>query len=172
MPILADYYVDNNETIYASVRLFSPSTAASQHMHTYLDIGSLLTLTGQSTVFVNWLRFEFQGTVSNGGVGYSYGSMLSGIVPLSVSSASNPRPDYVDYEDVKGWPFKNSKKMYYAYAGDTANSGNMIRMVHTFKPRKALLMNRQQAIITTFENNHGQAVKGLLTITAQLKRGD
>jgi len=169
---MADTYIDNNETIYSSVKLFAPAVAAGSHMHTYLDIDSISQLSGQSTVFVNWCRFEFQGTVENGGVGVSYGNMLAGIVPFDQRTATYPKPDYADYLDVKGWPLKNSKKFYYAYAGDTANSGNMIRMVHTFKPRKALLINRQQSIVVTFDNTYGQPVKGFLTITAQFKRGD
>lgn len=167
---MAQYYVDNNKQIYATVRSFSPSTVAGASTKNSLKIADLADLSGQSTVFVNWLRFEYQGTAANGGVGESYGHMIAGIVPRAFTGSSFEW--YTDFQNFKGWPLKNSVRFYHAYTGNTANSGNRIRIVFTYRPKKALLINREQAIVFQVHNEYGQEITGLLSLVAQLKRGN
>lgn len=166
---MAKYYVDNNKTIYASVRTYQGSTLPGNSFRHSLTIDDLTDLSGQSTIFVNWLRFEFQGVVENGGLGFSYGHSIMGVVPKSAKTVAFE--DYDDFMLYKGWPLKNSVRFYHAYSGNTANSANKIRIVYTFRPKKALLINREQAVIFQLWNEFGQPIQGLISCIFQLKRG-
>lgn len=167
---MAQYYVDNNKQIYVTRRSFSTQTSANQAMKNSLTIDDLTDLSGQSTVFVNWLRFEFQGTAETGGLGESYGHMICGIVPYSAKTTDFEW--YGDFQTYKGWPLKNGVRFFHAYTGNVGNSGNRIRMVYTFRPKKVLVINRKQAIIWQVWNEYGQPITGLMSLVAQLKRGD
>lgn len=169
--IMADVYVDNNETIYATVKQFNSSLTAGGSVDTFLSLEEL-DMSGTSKVFINWLRFEFKGVVAQGGVGESWGSSLAAIMPRDDADSVINYPYLASFQDLKAWPLKNSKKFYYAYAGDTANSNNEVRTIFTYKPREALLINRRQAIYFIMKNEYGQPIDGLMTIQAQLKRGD
>lgn len=166
---MADYYVDNNDTIYASVKTFTNGTIAGSNTQTQLELDDIPIVSGQSSVFVNSLRIQFQGTAASGGVGESYGWLMAGIVPADSGLVFD---QFIDFQDIKGWPIKGSKKYYHAYTGDTANSGNRINLIHTYKPRRSLLINRNQKILISIYNSYGQNITGLLSMVAQFKRGN
>lgn len=169
---MADVYIDNNQTIYAVQRVFQGSIASGASISTYTGLQDWLDLSGQSTVFVNYLHFECWGTAENGGVGESHGHMISGIVPWDYRVGGPSRIE--DFQLIKGWPFKNCKKFYYAYTGDTGNSANTFRMSFTWRPKKGrpLLINREQAVYVNVFNTYGQPIQGLVSITGQFKRGN
>lgn len=172
---MADYYVDNNETIYATQRSFVPTMAAGNQTKTYLGLADLTDLSGQSTMFVNWVRFEWWGHASQGGVGESYGHTVAAILPRSIGTAAGAAGNYhdlADFQVIKGWPIKNSKRFYYSYCGTSNNSNNISRTVFTYNPKNTLVLNRDQVLYLVLDNNYGQPISGLLSIVAQLKRGD
>ncbi len=172
---MTDYYVDNNKTIYATARVFNNGIVAGGAFRTYIGLQDLADLAGQSTVFVNWVRFEWQGHATNGGVGESYGHSVAGILPYDVAAAAAAATDYNKYEDfqeVKGWPIKNSRREYYSYTGSSGNSLNSSKTIFTYNPKNALLINREQALYFAIFNEYGQDISGVISITCQLKRGD
>lgn len=171
-----DSYVDNTTRVVqasnwtASVGAGQP---AGSNLHTYLGPQDVPKLVGTSKVYVNKVRFEFQGIVVNGGVGESYGFMTCGILPYDIASAiGTAMPIWSDYDDVRGWPINMGKRFYFAYAGDTANSNNGIRCVITYSPKGALLINREQALFLNMYNQYGQPINGHISICASFKRGD
>jgi len=176
MPVTIDSYVDNQTRVVQvsnwAVEVGAGKPAGS-NMHTFLSPRDVPNLSGTAKVFVNKVRFEFQGIVVNGGVGESYGFMTCSILPYDIASAIGTNmPIWSDYDDVRGWPINMGKRFYFAYAGDTANSRNGIRMVLTYSPRKALIINREQALFLNIYNAYGQPITGHLSICASLKRGD
>ncbi len=164
-----DYYVDNNETIYASEQEYNAILPGAS-LETKIGLQDLTDLTGQSTVFVNKIRFEFEGVCLDEGLNYSWGHFVCGIAPEGYSTTLS----FFDrYQALKGWPFKMAKKYYHVANGNFASgSRNKIRMVHTFTPRDALLVNREQEIVLCTTNRFGANIAGLNSVVLQLKRGD
>ncbi len=168
---MTDYYVDNNKTIYVTEKSFGGLYPAGSKQDVTVGIPDIPILTAQSTVFVNSIRFESVTTVQSGGVGEAYGWTLAGIMPRALATGAGAG-SLTDYLEIKGWPLKNSKRFWMCYAGDTGNSANTFRTVYTWKPKEALLINRDQSIYFSNKNHHGNSVQTLLSIVAQLKRGD
>ena len=169
-----DSYVDNTtRVIQASNWTWSNGLNAGVNMHTWISPRDVPNLSGTAKVFVNKVRFEFQGVVQNGGVGESYGFMVAGILPYDIASDVATDVDiWSDFDDLRGWPINLGKRFYFAYAGDTANSNNGIRMIMTYSPKKALIINREQALFLNIYPQYGQPINGHLSIIASMKRGD
>jgi len=163
-----DYYYDNNETIYASSSGVVTSASGST-VQTSLGLEDLTDLSGQSTVFVNKVRFKCIGTIEEGTASqdYSYGHMVCGVIPADLV---NTDFDLLSvYQDYRAWPLKMGKDFYFQRE-NTMNTG--FRMSVTFTPRKALLLNREQLLVMCFTNGFGLTVQHYDSITAQFKRGD
>jgi len=169
---MTDYYYDNNDTIYATDRMLSIGQAAGVSVKLHTGLSDLLELPGQSTVFVNKIVFKYRGYAHTGGVNQTYGAMVCGIVPTSVAVGPAAAVETLSlYQDIRGWPIKNGKQHYYAYSGITASPLREIRMSLTYRPKKALLLNRDQRIVLCIANAYGVNITGLLQIELQLKRG-
>lgn len=168
-----DYYYDNNETIYASSEDYNASIPVGNSAETKICLGDLTALSGQSTVFVNWIRFEFKGTLISdpNPIADAFGWMVAGVAPSGHAVALSY---YNRYQAIKGWPFKNSKRFFSIYRQTTStDAGTQIRMVYTFSPRKALKLNRGQDICLATTVGGGTAgIQGLNSIVVQYKRGD
>lgn len=171
---MTDYYYDNNDTIYATDRELHLNTTAGNSIRLHLGLSDLTELSGQSTVFVNKVVCKYRGYGHKGGVNQTYGSMVCGIVPASVAGSGTPSDTKTlgNYQDIRGWPLKNGKQHYYAYTGSLdTNFLNSVSMSFTYRPKKALLLNRDQRIIMTVTNAYGVNITGLLSMELQLKRG-
>lgn len=171
---MADYYTDNNKTIYASEDDYSALIPIGNSLETKLSLQDLTDLSGQSTVFVNWIRFEFKGTVATVATpaASAHGWMVAGIAPNGYATALSY---YNRYQSIKGWPLKNSKRFFSCFRQtSSADAGTQIRMVYTFRPRKALKLNREQDIVlvTTNSGTSINDIQGLNSIVVQYKRGD
>jgi len=165
---MADYYIDDNETIYASdVDYTSTNTGLSDYVT--LGLSDLTELPGQSTWFINKIHFQYRGFVQTPN-SEGYGHVLAGVVRRDITAAT-AYDNYSDFQDVKGFPLKGTKK-YFWYVMDPANFGSVISVSSTWTPRKALLLNREQDIIFTVKNTLGSSLQGILSIIVQAKRGD
>ena len=166
-----DYYYDVNETIYASSSIGAATTLAGSTYQLDLGLQDLTDLSGQSSVFVNKVRFKVIGTALNGtgtGADYSYGHMVCGVIP---SDLLNTDFDIFSmFQDYKAWPLKMGKDFYYQRTDGFMNNG--FRMSYTFRPRKALLLNREQSLVLALTNVFGNNIEHNSSITAQFKRGD
>lgn len=181
-----DYYVDDNETIYVSqTNNFSNVSPASWTANNYThislqDLTALADLSGQSTVFVNKVVFKFQ-LQGNFGTGspltYGSGDFIAGIVPYDLLG-TDEFFTLASFQDVKGWPIKGSRGYYFVSPLDNMGasqdglSDQWFRFQLTYKPRKALLINRNQAIVFSWKGYSGVSVTGNTNISATLKRGD
>ena len=178
-----DSYVDNTTgVIQASSRvalLGGGGTAPGTCYAVRLGAQDVTNLVGINEVFVNWVRFEFNGVGVTGGVGESHGFMVPGILPydLALEGANLAGPPaayhlWSNYDDIRGWPLNRGKRYYYCYTGDPGNSGNRVRMVYTYRPKKVLILNRTQALYMTIQNSYGQGLEGIASIVASFKKGD
>lgn len=166
-----DYYYDNNETIYASSSTAASTTVSGSTNQIDLGLQDLTDLSGQSTVFVNKVRFKVIGVALNGtgtGQDYSYGHMVCGVIPADLVNTDFDL--FEGYQDYKGWPLKMGKDFYYQRSDGFMNNG--FRMSFTFTPRKALLLNREQILVLCISNAFGNNIQYTASITAQFKRGD
>lgn len=165
-----DYYYDVNETIYATDSGVSSLVAGST---TQRDLGlqDLTDLSGQSTIFVNKVRFNVIGTLVKGtglGQDYAYGHMLCGVIPSDLVNTDFDL--FSSYQDYKAWPLKMGKHFYFQKENDIMNNG--FRMSFTYTPRKALLLNREQSIVLCVTNELGMNCQFHASINLQAKRGD
>ena len=172
-----DYYYDVNDTIYATSSIGAAGITAGSTYQLDLGLQDLTDLSGQSSIFVNKVRFKVIGTSLNGtstGPEYSYGHMVCGVVP---SDLLNTDFDLLSvFQDYKAWPMKMGKDFFYQrmgpHASNDSNMQNGFRMSYTFSPRKALLLNREQSIVMCISNSYGNNIEFNASITGQFKRGD
>ena len=108
MPI-DDRYIDNNETIYFSESEYN-SISAGTSLETKLSLRDIPELSGQSTIFINKIRFQVEGVCLSGSPGNSRGHMVCGIGPYGTSTVFD---ELEKYQQVKGWPLKMAKRFYY-----------------------------------------------------------
>lgn len=168
---MADFYVDDNETIYVSHSGYQTTSSGTSDQIS-LGLADLGELSGQSTIFINKIRFEINGYVG-AGTNETRGFMVAGVVRSDLVAGTN-FDSYGDFQDVKGFPFKNSMKHFHALPQDVANGSDTcnVRLIHTFTPRKALLLNREQDIVLALKNTSGESITSYFTMVCQFKRGD
>lgn len=180
----SDYYVDDNETIYASVHLANATAGSSPGHNITFSLDDLTELSGQSTVFVNSIKFKVDMyNNSRDDVSDSVIFCLGGIVPEgTIASFNSGLARLEDYQAIKGWPLKGC----FGYASLGRGSSNVANYTNvgmyqkvswqkTYKPRKALLLSRLQVITlnaSMVQNFSGEEATGLLSMDLQLKRGD
>ena len=164
---MADYYVDDNETVYATEDTLQFTGAGSSDQQS-LGLSDLLELPGQSTWFINKVVFAYTGVCTGAVAGNGY--VVAGVVRRDLVAGTNFQ-SFGDFQDVKGFPLKGSKKFFY-YTPDPLSTANEIKLVHTWTPRKALLLNREQDIVFNIRNRAGSDLEGILSINIQAKRGD
>ena len=184
---MAQAYVDDNETIYLldSIESTGLSGGNQTSLLTSLATAPLDTLMpGQSTVFVNRLTFKLSAWLDPDGTDFNetYFECCAGIVPSGQYVASNAPAQLSDYQTIKGWPLKGcygNTSWLLSRDNDMASSawqryGSNVSWQKTFKPRNSLLISRMQEINFTVRNkkSNGSDCKVLLTLEAQLKRGD
>ena len=179
-----DYYIDDNETIYASVILAGATASAGTGDNITFSIDDLTELSGQSTVYVNMVKFRFDAYNENrADVSKSIAYCVAGIVPVgTIPDFNNGLAKLEDYQQIKGWPLKGC----YGYAtmgrGSSSaagyqNTGNYqkVSFQKTYRPRKALLISRLQMITfnaSLVPNFSGENAEGYLSMELQLKRGE
>tara|TARA_Y100000401_G_C8298309_1_gene212613 strand:- start:158 stop:682 length:525 start_codon:yes stop_codon:yes gene_type:complete len=174
---MADYYVDNNSTIYASAREQIGDTQSGlptgNAMHVSLGLSDLTDLSGQSSIYVNKITFQLTGFQPNGGTtDYMLGHFLCGIIPTD--KLGTEFSDYDHFQDIKGWPLKASKKFFGNTSGhnNASDTPQNLRTSFTYSPRSSLLINREQSIIMTVRNDYGDELYGVMSIDLVGRRGD
>ena len=168
---MPDMYIDLNETIYASHSGNGVTTTAGTSDQIEFGLADMTELPGQSTWFINKVVLSYSGMVNlsdSPAVEDSYGHMIAGVAPRDVAGSYNFY-NYDRFQDYLAWPLKASKKTWFA---QFTPQENRIMMVHTYRPRKALLLNREQDLILCVYNSHGNDIIGNLRIDVQAKRGD
>lgn len=171
---MADYYIDNNETIYAS-HYVDHTSGINQGVarDVRLGLSDLAQLSGQSTWFINKVRFRVQGAfdpATVGTTGVVHGSYCAGVIPTSLTT--NGRFwSLGEFIDVKGWPLKGCFGQW-ARVSDIEPFNNWMTISATYQPRKSLVLNRSQELVWSFKNTTGKEFDCILSIDLQAKRGE
>lgn len=176
-----EVYFDLNDTIYTMLAASNNLNSPSSKVLTF-GLSDMAELPGQSSIYVNSLTFKLQG-FTTGGVSPgadAQGQWVAGIIQRDLVN-SQTFNDVKDFQDYLGWPLK----MCYGYwlvqgnhgssnsaTADWPRSGNAFSITKTFKPRKALLLNREQNIVLTLQNVAGDQIYTKMSICGQFKRGN
>lgn len=180
-------YVDENETIYYMDKTVGVGLSGGNTVSLFFDINQHPLdelITGQSTVFVNSVKFKCSGFIDPDGIDLNrtVGKIVCGVVPFDLFNISNAPHDLEDYQELKGWPLKGC----YGYTSlmrprDTEVSesnwqglGSTFSWQKTYKPRNSLLISRMQSICFTLQNDvsNGSDINYCLSMEVQCKRGD
>ena len=175
MAVNLDYYYDNNETIYASEHFLFQNQAMGTNNQITLGLQDLTDLSGQSTIFVNKIKFKVRGSgIADSGTGtYCYGLMTAGIIPADLINTDFELMQ--TYQDYRAWPIKLGKDFFYQRVDSVSNTQPMatgFSMSLTYTPRKALLLNREQLIALCVTPEYGVNTQFIASIYLQAKRGD
>jgi len=185
-----NWYIDDNETIYVSDYKKFEGFDGGDDFNLTFGLPDIGPLSGQSTVFINKLEFKLSSWLKPEGTTSSQPASvfaLCGIAPYDyLNSSENPTNKLErlsDYQEVKGWPLKgcfgwsNYAREYGSISGGASNWQGVLSNCswsRTYRPRKALLISRLQAVVFNIQNTFNTAgtLHGWMSVTAQLKRGD
>ena len=170
---MVDYYYDVNDQVYFADREFNLNITQNTGRGLAIGLGDLPELPGQSSLFINKVRFQFEGWGNTGGVAYSYGHMVAGVIPKDL--AVNDFKYLQDFQDFMAWPMGRNGvgyRYYLSHSNNGGNSADKINLVYTYTPKKALLLNREQDLMVGIFNDAGTNIGGLLSIVVQAKRAN
>jgi hypothetical protein len=171
------WYIDNNKTIYYSDQDYFSNLAAGTFKLT-AGLSDITDLPGQSTWIVNKIKMgvHFNVDVDVSFAGACYGSTLAGIMPRGNTTIFNVLNDYLD---VKGWPLKGSFRSWHYMnmdsglpAPSTLLALNRRDITITYSPRKTLVLNREQDINWSLNNDSSVDVSGKTWIYIEARRGE
>ena len=121
---------------------------------------------------MNKLKFTVRGFVT--GNGYQSGSWVAGIVPRDAVGIGYETVK--DFQDYMAWPLKGmvgyNLTQGVGPTGDQGNRGNHFSFTMTYRPRKALLINREQNIILTYVSLGGPDIVSQLSCCGEFKRAN
>lgn len=166
---IPDYYVDNNETIYASIETLDSDSTGTSLTFGLSDLGEL---SGQSTVFVNWIQFKISGFVELDGTAGSFNQGKWGCFILPRDLSSNAYDSLADVQDIRAWPLKECFGFTGLAQGEDNPVNNRFVVSKVFRPRDALLINREQNIYMFWKPVSGPDCTVMLEMNCQFKRGD
>lgn len=176
---MANWYVDNNETIYAYESLSTASLGVSNSVYTTLGLADLTDLSGQSTWLINRIRFYVKVFSDNAGSAQqetTYGFALGGIAPVGTTGLDRVS----DYQEVKGWPLKGVDHYLFtqvcAAVDDPSNASTktMQSFSKTWTPsrRNHLALNRGQEVVWNFRHISGNPIQSVFqSVFIEARRG-
>ena len=169
MPV-NDYYIDNNETIYIrDSNIFNLGSGTSDQIR--IGLPDVTELPGQSTWFINHVRFSFQGEYDPDSAGFGPVALVgfvAGVVPRNVTTGFD---DLYDYITIKGWPLKGCFG-FVAKSNEVEPFNNWVSLTRSYRPRKALVLNREQDLCWNVKNEGTKDLVGYANVELQAKRGD
>jgi len=164
------WYIDNNKTVYAMESIAgSMSNGSSAQME--VGLSDIAELPGQSTWFINKIHFRLRGYYDIGTVGTSgLGRVeyLAGVIPRDLGTSTFD--SLTDYQTIMGWPLKGCYGKTAAQTDSEFN--NWVSISCTYRPRKALVLNREQDICWNVKNLIGKELPYSLSMSIQAKRGN
>lgn len=179
---MANYYVDENKTIYAYTgdRRLGISSGSSGILTLGLD--DLTDLSGQSTIIVNRIHFHAVGFVDSTVVPNNVQQFfaLGGIAPegyVSPSGGISNLGNVSDYQEVKGWPLKGVQKYNVARQDALAPVEQSVitkaSFSKTWTPSKknSLALNRGQEIVFNCRSMSGEW-DYFMSIILEARRGE
>ncbi len=153
---MAQWYVDNNETIYATHSVVDNSVAVNDSNTCTLGLADLTTLSGQSTWLINRIHMfvKLQGPELDppNDLHHNY-KAIAGIAPAGFISGGGTLNSPDDYQEIKGWPLKGAFKFMQVYLDANGSRTNSPAATSTWSktwtPSRGnhLALNRSQEIV-------------------------
>jgi hypothetical protein len=169
MAITPDIWFGTNDVIYSQNRTIQTSLSAGASMKLDFGLSDMAELPGQSTVFVNKLKFQVT-VIPEFTLSFQDGTFCAGIVPRDAVGAGYETVK--DFQDYMAWPLKGCVGFNITPGISVIPGGRVSTFSMTYSPRKALLINREQNIIFTYKSEGGGDVTVMLNCMGQFKRGN
>lgn len=169
MAVTPDIWFGTNDVIYSQNRTINSSLNSATSMKLDFGLSDMAELPGQSTIYVNKLHFKltiFQEDPDN--PSYQEGKFCAGIVPRDAVSAGYETVK--DFQDYMAWPLKGV--VGYNLTPPRIGGNGVSSFSFTYRPRDALLINREQNIIFTYTSNTGPEVSVMIQCLGQFKRAN
>lgn len=165
---MANFYIDDNGQIQAEQLVTAFETAAGETDEYGLSLADAPADSTVSVWLINSIRFKYEGfikpeeTAENGLLKFT-----CGVKPRSYTTEINSLDDY---QEIKGWPFKNG---YGSRFAQNSPQQNFVRYQFTWKPTRGthLALNRLQDVIMTVQAIAAD-FNGSLEIYIRAKRGE
>ena len=161
-------YIDNlHKQLYVTSEQTSTTVTASRNTET-MGLSDFGELPGQSTWYIRSIKFYAMGFQDEAGFSsYTEFSLCAGIANRDLAPGDFDSVN--DYQDVAGWPLKGVQKNFLLLNNPQKN---WFTYQHTYKPRKALTLNREQDIFWVLRNETGNSITNLLGMYVHAERGD
>ncbi len=179
---MAEYYVDENETIYAYVSDRELGVNQGSSANVTLGLDDLTDLSGQSTIIINRVHFSVTGFVDTTVAANSVSAFFAcaGVAPAGYVSATggvSNLGNVSDYQEVKGWPLKGAHRYAVAkqdFFHPTFPQTQLIKasFTKTWTPSKknALALNRGQELVLNARSAYNEW-DYFLSIVLEARRG-
>lgn len=169
MATTTDAYIDNlHKQIYVSAENLDATVAMGSSEVATFGLSDIADLPGQSTWFIRSIRFHVSGFTDLGGVSpYTRLEVCGGIIDTSLAASTTS--EMSDFQSIAGFPLKDVQK--YMMVQNSAQHNNFSYQ-KTYRPRKALTLNREQNIIMCMKNNFGNDAAIHFGILLHAERGD
>lgn len=179
---MAEYYVDENKTIYAYVSDRETGVAQGSSANVTLGLDDLIDLSGQSTIIINRVHFSVTGFVDSTVTPNSVSAFFAcaGVAPagyISPTGGVSNLGNVSDYQEVKGWPLKGAHRYGVAKQDPLAPVEQSIltkaSFTKTWTPSKknALALNRGQELVLNARSAYNEW-DYFLSIVLEARRGE
>jgi hypothetical protein len=164
-----DIYIDMlHKQLYVSSEEQSGATPTGSSQQMTFGLSDFGELPGQSTWYIRSVKFYVMGYQDAGGVSpYTTCRFLGGVVNRDLSAAV--RAELSDYQDIAGFPLKGVQKDIMI---ENTPQQNWFSYQSTYRPRKALTLNREQNFSWCAKNVGGNDMIFSLGIYLHAERGD
>ncbi len=166
---MANFYIDDSGQMQAEQFVAAFQTNAGTDDEYGLSLADAPADVTVSEWLINSIRFHYQGFLLPGApTGTGACTFTCGVKPRSLASGLINSLD--DYQEIKGWPFKNGFATRFA---EDSPQQNFISYQFTWKPSRGshLALNRLQDVIMTVKAFDGD-FKGSMSLYIRAKRGE
>jgi hypothetical protein len=166
---MAEIYIDNlYKQLYVSDYTYDATVAAGSSEQLTFGLSDFGELPGQSTWYIRSIRFYCMGYQDEAGLAPDTRCrLLGGIVNRDISTTNYG--ELSDYQDVAGWPLNKVQKEFIVR---NQPQKNWFSFQHTYTPRKALTLNREQNIVWNVKNMVGNSMTFMVACYLHAERGD
>lgn len=166
---MADIYIDNlYKQLYVSDNQYESAVSTGSSTQMTFGLSDFGELPGQSTWYIRSIRFYVMGyQEETGSAPDTHCRLQGGIVNRDISTTD--MAELSDYQDVAGWPLNKVQKDLMIR---NSPQKNWFSYQHTYTPRKALTLNREQNIVWCAKNRLGNDMNFFLGCYLHAERGD
>ncbi len=165
---MANFYIDDNGQMQAEQAINAFVTAAGDTDEYGLSLADAPVDSTIASWIINSIRFRYDGFIQPGGSATNGAlTFTCGVKPRDYNEEIN---SVDDYQQIKGWPFKNGYAQRFA---EPTTSRNFISYQYTWtksKGSKPLALNRLQDVIMTVKAFNSD-FEGSMSIYIRAKRG-